>query len=49
MLPLASRNPIDRTARPAVVKKTPVESRQPTILQQSGKKPTILDGTAVLV
>ena len=26
MLPLASRNPIDRTARPAVVKKTPVES-----------------------
>ncbi len=34
----ARNNQVDRAARPAVVKKTPIESRKPTIVQLSVKQ-----------
>ena len=46
----ARNSPIDRTTRPAVAKKTPIERRQPTFVQSAVKQvcasvmPTIMSG-----
>ena len=46
----ARNSPIDRTTRPAVAKKTPIERRQPTFVQSAVKEvcasvlPTIMSG-----